>query len=57
MNFGDRKIYCLEQLGICIETKMKFNSYLNVKHLYLQYSMNLNLEAKAINIIREKLIG
>lgn len=35
-------------MDIYIKTKMNLNSYHSVKHLYLQYNINLNLKAETI---------
>ena len=38
-----------------MKTKTNLNSYHSVKHLYLQYNLNLNLKAETIKILKKKL--
>ena len=44
-------------MDICMKTKMNLNSYHSVKHLYLQYNINLNLKAETIKILKKNYIG
>ena len=60
MNFSDIKISLCGQndwMDICMKTKMNLNSYHSVKHLYLQYNVNLNLKAETIKILKKNYIG